>query len=816
MLKIKCISFFIMIFSALILAQNEYHVSYFDGNDSYPGTIEKPWQTIDKVNSINFQPGDIIKFECGNTWTGEQLLITHGGDPGKSIVYGSYIGKHGSAKPIISMRYAIPETPISDNWSPYSGNVWRCNISGGGGSPWSSLRLFQSDGTDFGGEASSSVVNAITMGYRHGSQVSYTTGLNSTNNWYYDGKYLYIYSSSNPAQQFYFSNNFDQYLGTQLTVWILNADYITLDGLDLRYGYNTIRVNESDYLTIQNCNIGFGTDRYGIQGEKCNFGILKNNSIVSVSNNKWKYTYPDQIYSSSGPIIGGYGNSASDGFMMSGSNWKIYNNYFANWYHACIYQGGHSYDETNYNEVYDNYFTSANIDYGRAFGWSLENGAVGHMSYNRFYRNIVHNMPTVSQIAGDHNYVYYNIFDSTLIQPYGRDDIAQTVCMVPSGSNPICQNNYFFNNTVYYSDNQNFYLYGDNNIVLNNLFLDPNQPNPYNANSTGFNAFQISSGNYSTVMNNLVYSSISKTKNDNMFSINGKSYNALNVNGISQNIIDNDQYIGNINDLINLHNFSIKNDIAMAKGTAINNLIPEGFKDIYGNIVDHEHPNIGAVDNRPQFQETTGFKVYLEGPYKDGQMSSMLNENGYIPKSQSYNVSPWNYSGNESVLAIPKNIVDWILVELRSSTSPSSTVSRQAAFLRNDGSITALDGISPLTFSSDLAGSYYIVIKHRNHLSIMSSQPVKLTNSTIQYDFTTSEDKTFGQNSMVNLGNGAYGMYGGDTNGDGVIDEKDVVDVSQMLFSSGYFEEDSDMNSPVNVLDYKLPNNNMTKSTNVQ
>ena len=69
---------------------------------------------------------------------------------------------------------------------------------------------------------------------------------------------------------------------------------------------------------------------------------------------------------------------------------------------------------------------------------------------------------------------------------------------------------------------------------------------------------------------------------------------------------------------------------------------------------------------------------------------------------------------------------------------------------------------------------------------------------------------------MINLGKGVYGMYGGDTNGDGIIDQKDVVDVSQKLFSSGYLDEDSDMNSPVNVLDYKMSNINMSKAANIQ
>jgi hypothetical protein len=40
------------------------------GNDSNPGTKEQPWQSIDKVNSAAFAPGDSILFEGGKTFSG--------------------------------------------------------------------------------------------------------------------------------------------------------------------------------------------------------------------------------------------------------------------------------------------------------------------------------------------------------------------------------------------------------------------------------------------------------------------------------------------------------------------------------------------------------------------------------------------------------------------------------------------------------------------------------------------------------------------------------------------------------------------------
>ena len=77
------------------------------------------------------------------------------------------------------------------------------------------------------------------------------------------------------------------------------------------------------------------------------------------------------------------------------------------------------------------------------------------------------------------------------------------------------------------------------------------------------------------------------------------------------------------------------------------------------------------------------------------------------------------YSQGESVGIIPSSdIVDWVLVELRVGTATSAGM--RAAFLKNDGTIVDLDGTSPVEFDGISSGNYYIVVKHRNHLAVMS------------------------------------------------------------------------------------------------
>ena len=101
-----------------------------------------------------------------------------------------------------------------------------------------------------------------------------------------------------------------------------------------------------------------------------------------------------------------------------------------------------------------------------------------------------------------------------------------------------------------------------------------------------------------------------------------------------------------------------------------------------------------------------------------------------IPKQQPYNIPPWNYDGNETVVAIPPNIVDWVLVTLRKDLdplNPNSTtaidVITKAAFINTLGKIVCLDGLNPIFFNIP-KDKYYIIIQHRNHLGVMSSIPI--------------------------------------------------------------------------------------------
>ena len=138
-----------------------------------------------------------------------------------------------------------------------------------------------------------------------------------------------------------------------------------------------------------------------------------------------------------------------------------------------------------------------------------------------------------------------------------------------------------------------------------------------------------------------------------------------------------------------------------------------------------------------------------------------------IPNFTTLQCSPWSYTGAESVTSVPSGAVDWVLVQLRTGTASNTAVQTRAAFLMSDGSIHDIDGSDHVNFIGLSSGSYYIVIIHRNHLAVMSHDPVSLPNSTA-YDFTAS-GSAYGTNPEATLSDGNLAMWAGDVDGNGTI-----------------------------------------------
>lgn len=166
-------------------------------------------------------------------------------------------------------------------------------------------------------------------------------------------------------------------------------------------------------------------------------------------------------------------------------------------------------------------------------------------------------------------------------------------------------------------------------------------------------------------------------------------------------------------------------------------------------------------------------KVFLEGPFQTDTMRTNLANQSALPLNQPFNASPWNYDGTESVTAMADNVVDWILVKLRTNSSANSEVAGIAALLTSDGDIMRADSAAALKFNGYSSGNYYIAVYHRNHLPIMSPTALFLSSTTSDYDFTSSQTSAYGPTPMVQLNDSIYGMIAGDGNKDFTVDSLD-------------------------------------------
>jgi hypothetical protein len=203
-------------------------------------------------------------------------------------------------------------------------------------------------------------------------------------------------------------------------------------------------------------------------------------------------------------------------------------------------------------------------------------------------------------------------------------------------------------------------------------------------------------------------------------------------------------------------------------------------------------------------------KVWLEGSFQPGDsMTTFLKMAGSIPLT-----SP--YADARTVTAVPDSVTDWISVEL-CSLAAGPTLKQKSFFLKSDGSIVDTDGTTmDLELPGVTDGSYYIVVRHRNHLSAMSAerQPLSSSSSTV-YDFTTGLGQYYGTDTdrAKQVETGVYGMNAGDTDGSGTVDASDRSNTWNGRNQSGYLNADCDLSGTVDASDRSITWDNRNKST---
>ena len=179
---------------------------------------------------------------------------------------------------------------------------------------------------------------------------------------------------------------------------------------------------------------------------------------------------------------------------------------------------------------------------------------------------------------------------------------------------------------------------------------------------------------------------------------------------------------------------------------------------------------------------TVRLRVLLQGSYDTNShaMTAVLSTN--IPMTAPY-------AADRKVVArsLP-NVTDWLLLELQGTND--QTVVSQSVLLSQDGYVLSSgDASTGAVVDVSPGAALHLAVKHRNHLAVMSAQPLVFTNILTTYDFTTGPDKYYGgTNACVQLESGVWGMIGGDADGDGKITDVDRQIVSQQMGRTGYPE----------------------------
>lgn len=103
-----------------------YYVSMTDGLDSNTGlSPAAPFKTIAKVNTLILQPGDHVRFKCGDVWRGEMLRVEESGTADNPIEFGAYPEADcaSTTRPTISGAQPIA------GWTLYAGSIYVADLA---------------------------------------------------------------------------------------------------------------------------------------------------------------------------------------------------------------------------------------------------------------------------------------------------------------------------------------------------------------------------------------------------------------------------------------------------------------------------------------------------------------------------------------------------------------------------------------------------------------------------------------------------------------------------------------------------------------
>ncbi len=186
------------------------------------------------------------------------------------------------------------------------------------------------------------------------------------------------------------------------------------------------------------------------------------------------------------------------------------------------------------------------------------------------------------------------------------------------------------------------------------------------------------------------------------------------------------------------------------------------------------------VDPQPDVTVSFDLRVALQGTMGTASlMNNTLRTNGLLPLTEPYSALGYDLglsagaTTNASVLGVTfppgASVVDWILVEFHPALAPWQVTARVPLLVRRGGTVSDAQGTYPFLLSLP-AASYYVVVRHRNHLPVASAAPIAfdVNGATVALNFTTGAAQAYGSDAQV-LAGSLYCMWAGDVDRNGVL-----------------------------------------------
>lgn len=171
-------------------------------------------------------------------------------------------------------------------------------------------------------------------------------------------------------------------------------------------------------------------------------------------------------------------------------------------------------------------------------------------------------------------------------------------------------------------------------------------------------------------------------------------------------------------------------------------------------------------------------KAFLEGPFNvaNANMDAGLNNAGLVPLTEPYTSFGYPHvgGGGESTTQPVLNttgaarVVDWVVIELRNKLNSAQVLATRSALVLRNGNVVSVDGVSDPEFSIP-ADNYFIALRHRNHLGIMTNAAIALGATASQLDLSNGTIPLFGGTNATKPVGGKAVLWAGDVNGDGTL-----------------------------------------------